>query len=341
MAGTLDIGLTRDWADASTQATDGAFRQLREEYQSQQALLDAQPPGTRRFLQAQAAALAEALVQGRRPIELNLPDQVTDSSNRRLTVPAEFRKQAVGSLLDRVAAKDSRAVVRRRLAQLEQSSHPAVAVCAQLIRYATVHTIVHDMLAAGQSFTTVTAESADAARHFYLPQWLAFDDDRLLVDSIAQAEARIAEMQNYLSTLHLAVSLAPCIYADEEYQRKHWGMLGQLVNQGRALARYQTGVVIRKIRRYAEAGELNLGFSLSLPYFDDQALEMKMHDFEVIPRGRVMFIPAFVSLAARKERDRVQQAVHLNESTRIRLQAGLEELAQAFDTRPSATGRRG
>ena len=174
-----------------------------------------------------------------------------------------------------------------------------------------------------------------------MPQWVALGDGHLLVDSDAQAEACIVSMQQYLSTLHLAVSLAPYIYADEEYQRKHAGILGQLVNQGRALARYQTDVVIRKIRRYAEAGELNLGFSLSLPYFDDQVLEMKMHDFEVIPRGRVMFVPAFVSLAARKERDRVQQAAHLNESTRIRLQAELEEIAQAFDTRPAAAGRRG
>ena len=69
-------------------------------------------------------------------------------------------------------------------------------------------------------------------------------------------------------------------------------MLGQLVNQGRALARYQTGVVIRKIQRYAEAGELNLGFSLSLPYFDEQTFEMKMYDFEVIPPGRIMFLPS-------------------------------------------------
>ena len=51
-------------------------------------------------------------------------------------------------------------------------------------------------------------------------------------------------MQRFLCVLHAAVSLAPYIVADEEYQRKRYGMLGQLVNQGRALARYETREII-------------------------------------------------------------------------------------------------
>ncbi len=340
MVGTLELGLTRDWSNAGTRTTDDAFRQLRDEYQAQQALFDAQPPDTRRFLLAQAIALAEALVQGRRQIELNLPDQVLESSARLLTVPADFRQQAVGGLLDRVKAQDNRALVRRRLAQLEQSSHPAVAVCAKLIRYATVNALVHDTLATGQPFTYVTAEGAavltnqpspDAARRFYLPEWLAFDDDRLLVDSLAQAEARIAEMQRYVSTLHLAVSLAPYIYADEEYQRKRVGMLGQLLNQGRALARYQTHAVIHRLERKAAAHELDRGLSLSLPYFDDQMLEIKVWTFEVIP-GRTLFVPAFVVLAARREQERAAQDKRLSHSTRMYLVSQLKTLERAFES---------
>jgi hypothetical protein len=182
---------------------------------------------------------------------------------------------------------------------------------------------------------------ASAARRFFLPEWVAFDEGRLLVDSIDEAEARVALMQNYVSTLHLAVSLAPYIFADEEYQRKRCGMLAQLVNQGRALARYQISIIIGKIQRYAEAGDLNRGFSLSLPYFDDQALEMKMHDFQVIPAGRTMFVPAFVVLAARREQDKVLQAMHLSQSTRMHLLAELKELERAFDMNSSAKFERG
>ena len=92
------------------------------------------------------------------------------------------------------------------------------------------------------------------------------------------------------------------------------------------------GVVVGKIQQYAKAGDLNLGFSLSLPYFDDQTLEMKMHNFEVIPTGRVMFIPAFVTLAARREQVSVAQDARLNEPTRMHLLSELKTLERAFET---------
>ena len=172
-----------------------------------------------------------------------------------------------------------------------------------------------------------------AARRFYLPRWVAFDDEgRLLVNSDSEAEAHIASMQRFLSILHLAAALAPYIFADEDYQRKRYGMLGQLINQGRALARYQTGEIIQTIKRRAAAHDLNRGLSLSLPYFDDQALEMKMSDFEIIPAGRLMFVPAFVVRAAREEQAKVAQDTRLSHSTRIHLLAELKTLEEAFET---------
>jgi len=325
----LDIGFARGvWADSTSQPADNAFRQLREECQAQQALYDVQPPGVRRMLDEQARRIAEALVQGQRQLSFALPEQVSIETPGRngqgwLSVPAEFRKQNVAGLLGRLPVavrRDIRAAVRQRLNQLEQSSHPAVVVSARLIRYAAVRYLVHDMLLAGDSGGA------------YLPQWVAFDDERLLAPSVQEAEGRVASMQSYVSTLHLAVSLAPYIFADEEYQRKRSGMLVQLIHQGRALARYQIGIVIGKIHRYAEAGDLNLGFSLSLPYFDDQTLEMKMCDFQVIPAGRTMFVPAFVVLAARREQNRLQQDARLSESTRMHLLSELKALEHAFES---------
>jgi hypothetical protein len=174
-----------------------------------------------------------------------------------------------------------------------------------------------------------------AARRFYLPQWVAFDDEsRLLVNSVNEAEAYVASMQNFLAVLHTAVSLAPYIVADEAYQLKRYGMLGQLINQGRALARYQTGEIIQTVGRRAATQDLNRGLSLSLPYFDDQLLQMQTHDFEVIPAGRVMFVPAFVARAGREEQAKVAQDTRLNASTRKHLLAELRTLEEAF-----ATGR--
>jgi len=172
-----------------------------------------------------------------------------------------------------------------------------------------------------------------AARRFYLPQWVPFDDEgRLLVGSVQEAEAHIGSMQRFLAILHHAVALAPYMVADQEYQRKRYGILGQLVNQGRALARYVTGEIINTIKQRAAAGELNRGLSLSLPYFDDQDLVIKMHHFQVIPAGRIMFVPAFVVRAALGEQAKVAQDTRLSPSTRKYLLEELAVLGQAFQS---------
>lgn len=170
-----------------------------------------------------------------------------------------------------------------------------------------------------------------AARRFYLPQWVAFDEDgHLLVGSTQEAEAHIASMQRFINVLHAAVALAPYMVADEEYQRKRYGILGQLVNQGRSLARYETRQIIGTIKRRAAANDLNRGLSLSLPYFDDQTIQMKLHDFVVIPAGRIRFVPAFVVRAVQEEQAKVAQDTRLNASTRKYLLIELGELGEAF-----------
>lgn len=176
-----------------------------------------------------------------------------------------------------------------------------------------------------------------AARRFYLPQWVAFDEEgRLLVGSIQEAEAHIASMQRFIGVLHAAVALAPYIVTDEEYQRKRYGILGQLVNQGRALALYQTREITDTIKRRAAANDLNRGLSLSLPFFDDQLLEMRLHNFQVIPAGRIMFVPAFVVRAVSEEQAKVAQDTRLNASTRKYLLNELKELEEAFAKRPDS-----
>jgi hypothetical protein len=176
-----------------------------------------------------------------------------------------------------------------------------------------------------------------AARKFYMPQWVAFGEaDELLVHSTAEAEAHVASMQRFLSILHTAVALAPYMVADDIYQQKRYGMLGQLVNQGRALARYQTREIVQTIKRRAAAHDLNRGLSLSLPFFDDQTLQLDAHAFEVIPAGRIMFTPAFVVRATREEQAKVAQDTRLDSSTRRHLLAELKTLEDAFDASRAA-----
>ena len=361
----------------STQAKTApgdAASYLHDEYQRWVALLVAQPTIVQQFLQAQARQLADALTQNVTQVHFILPDLVVLEAGEAPTpVPAEFREQLVGGVLNRLIHTDLRAALRQRLSELESAPEQAVAVSASLLRYSTAVHMVHNLLPAGRSVTYIAAEGEEiptlpvadssepesaitaatdaiaeegeadegrgellvpyvlAARRFYLPQWVAFDDeDHLLVNAVREAEAYLASMQQFMGILHTAVALAPYIIADETYQQKRYGMMGQLINQGRALARYQTQEIIQTIKQRAAAQDLNRGLSLSLPYFDDQTLAMKMHDFEVVPAGRIMFVPAFVVRATRLEQAKVGQDTRLSLSTRKHLLIELKQLEEAF-----------
>jgi hypothetical protein len=61
---------------------------------------------------------------------------------------------------------------------------------------------------------------------------------------------------------------------------------------------------------------------------------MKTRDIDIIPAGRIMFVPAFVVLAANKELAKVEQDTRLNRSTRNHLVEELRILDAAFQ--PSA-----
>ncbi len=171
------------------------------------------------------------------------------------------------------------------------------------------------------------------ARRFYLPQWVALDDAaRLLVGADDEAESMIASMQNFVYTIHQASGLAPYIIADAVYQQKRGGMLGQLVNQGRALAVFRAGQIIGTVQQRAAANSLNRGLHLSLPYFDDHILAMAMHDVEVIPPGRIQFARSLMVRAVRLEEANVSQDTRLSPATRRHLLALLEQLAAAFSS---------
>ncbi len=170
-----------------------------------------------------------------------------------------------------------------------------------------------------------------AARRFYLPQWVAFGDTgELLVSTGKEAEAHIASMQHFLNVLFAARSLAPYMVAEDEFEKKRYGMMGQLVNQGRALANHLTDEIIALIKTRASEQSLNRGLSLRLPYFDDQDLRVKTYNFVVIPAGRIMFVPAFVIRAVLDEQAKIAQDTRFSVSTRRHLLTELQSLGDAF-----------
>jgi hypothetical protein len=186
-----------------------------------------------------------------------------------------------------------------------------------------------DGLADGQGRLLVPYVSA--AQRFFLPQWVAFDDkDTLLIGSTGEAEAFLASMTRYVEILHGASSLAPYMVASEEYQRKRYGILGQIINQGRALARHKTRQIIQSIQQRVEKGTLNRGLSISLSFYDDQELKLSTIEMEIIPAGRIIFNPVFVVRATRLESAKVSQDTRLDPSTRKHILDELAMLEQAF-----------
>jgi hypothetical protein len=355
---------------------------LAQEYDRWQTLSQTQPTLIQRFIETQARALTDALIQSSSQARFILPERVvlSISSEGRAgsiaTIPPEMREQMVGGLRERLTRATPTVALRQRLDELEASQNVGVSISAGLLRFATAAHLVYERLPSGRAISYIPVEGEEiptlpveenvetasaltastdaiaeeatesqeaergellvpyvpAARRFFLPQWVAFDQqDQLLVGSANEAETYIFSMQRYLKILHAAVSLAPYMVADEAYQRKRYGMLGQLINQGRALARYETREIIATIRRRKAANDLNRGLSLSLPFFDDQDLEVKSHDMDVIPAGRVMFVPGFVVLAARREQAKVDQDTRLSRSTRKHLLNELQMLASAFE----------
>jgi hypothetical protein len=317
-----------------------------------------------------ADALISKTSQARFTLPDRIVTQITQiGRDGTITIPEAQRQNMVGGFLQ----GDARELLTRRLSELERSADQAIAVSAGLLRHATVIHMVHNLLPSGRTVTyrpdddeqipTIpvddnslesaitqasdaivedgnTADRGDlqtpfvpAARKFFLPQWVAFDNQgRLLVGSVKEAEAHVQSMQQYVTILHRALSLAPYMSASEEYQLKRYGILGQLVNQGRALANFKTGEIICEIKTRAEKQSLNRGLSITLPYFDDQTLQMNRTNFEIIPAGRIMFVPAFVVRAARGEQAKVAQDTRLNASTRKHLLAQLKALETAFQS---------
>jgi len=103
-----------------------------------------------------------------------------------------------------------------------------------------------------------------------------------------------------------------------------------IVARGHDLAQAAVDELIDELWRRARSHLLDRGIRLSLPYYDDRQLSLRWRDFTVIPRGRILFVPAFVVVAAEREIERVRKDRQFTDSTRRHLIGLLEKLRLAF-----------
>lgn len=106
------------------------------------------------------------------------------------------------------------------------------------------------------------------------------------------------------------------------------------IQRGRVLAALETEEIISKVKRWAQEGRLNRGLRLSVPYYDDAVGEMKWREIDVVPRGRVLFVPAFLVLAVYREARTIERELRLTASTREHLIGLLRTLQRAFGPVP-------
>lgn len=333
---------------------------LVKEYQYWDNCLAIQPDREKVLICLQGMKLAKALSNGMEKVAITFPDALV------FTISGNGQKETKRLVLSEAGKtitwhKKRRWFTRKTFLQtiqdqielLESSLNPASAVFGGLLRFAVARSLIYESIPTGKEVIysarpgediPSVPQSRETRSHepilsggsytncFYLPQWVAFDGEgQLVIDSVDEAESYVALLQNYLGIIYDAVTLAPYMVVDQVYRQKYYGILGQFVNQSRALCRFRTKEIIATIRRRSSFNSLNRGLSITMPFFDDRAMVLQKLEFEIIPPGRVMFIPAFVIMAVQEQLTMVRHNTVLNFSTRKHLLDQLEMLLKAFD----------
>ena len=335
---------------------------IKAEYK--ESLFQAQPQAIQNFFQDQARVITQAIEAGKARLRFAFPEyvmiplSVEQPVYHKVSLAPRYRRQQVGNLLRAYHGNDLLASLIERFSELQRSNNIALATCADLLRFLVARQLLESLPENADSLdATDYLLSESAARQntthnhrsqlrprlengddecatqspFFLPQWMAFDTNGVLIAPTEQdAKNRIQFMQDYVHRLLMILALDPAITEEDAYQKRFKGMTNQWLHQGQAYARYQTMEIIRTIRERAAQNALNRGLSLSLPYFDDQALELRSYDFEVIPAGRILFEPYFVVQAAEEAKSRVSVERSYSESTKEHLLAELDLIQKSF-----------
>jgi hypothetical protein len=282
-----------------------------------QQLWSAQTPAVRQHFAEQGQRICEAILKGSAIVQFSFPEQIRLPGDdlhtwREENVARRYRQQWAGSRLLRGRSGELVKSFIQRMSELQSSADEGIAACAEIIRYQTAQALF-----AALPLKALETVSADAA----VPPAL----------TVEEAQSCFYELEGYIHLLTMAFAVDPAISEEDKYSNVASRMIQRFIEAGLSYCQLCTLQIIRTIRQRAAQNSLNRGLSVSLPYFDDQALELKKFNLEVIPPGRILFEPHFVVDAVVEAKRRVSADTHLSPATRQHLLAQLELLEKSFN----------
>ncbi len=154
---------------------------------------------------------------------------------------------------------------------------------------------------------------------------------QLRVSDLNSAVAVVEHLSRFVHALHQIEELYPAWQTHDQYSEKHALLTTHLIDQGRALANYQTQKIIQDIQMSWKTGEMTRGLTIFLPYLDERQSNMEEYKIVVIPAGRILFRPEFIVGACRVTERQVRSDSNLSQATRWQLLSQLDTIIQAFE----------
>ena len=288
---------------------------IRAEYQK--TLFLAQPQSIQTFFWEQSWLIVQVLKAGKKHLRFAFPEFVMlpelncGYNFKKTSLPPRYRRQQVGSLLRVNDQHNLTQNLLDRLNELQRSNLQAISICTGILRY----------LLAANLFEDLPRLSEIAETDLIIPKGFHPANDTQL---------RFQQIESVIKKLMLIFTINPVLLEEENFLSYYNAVLAQWFQVGQAYAEHETLEIIRVIRQRAQGNSLNRGLSIELPYFDDQALELRTFYLEVIPPSRIVFEPAFVVDAVVRAKEQVEQDSTLSQWTRVHLLAELDLIQKSF-----------
>ncbi|GAB4475635.1 MAG: hypothetical protein Kow0088_12650 [Anaerolineales bacterium] len=274
-----------------------------------QRLWQAQPRETRQHLTDQASRIVGELIAGKNRLQFSYPAVVSVFNSQsqqweEISVPKRYQKPQTIELLLQGNLHPLQSLLMQ-LSRLFWSRKPAISVCTAILRYQIAHQLISQL-----------------------------PEEPTVSEAAAEEMSDLANLRANLEMLSIALAFEPAITESQLFAIRYQKAVQQLISRGRSYAQQLSLKMIQTLRQRAERNDLNRGVSVSVPYFDDQKLDLCFYQLQIIPPGRIPFEETYVVQAAQQAKQKVTHDQSLNTETRQHLYEQLDLLEKSFRINP-------